>query len=170
MIMFAAGIKNTQINETETAQQAAIIKHYKELLQQQCKNFRNYRTVLEKQENLINTDNGSSVFTEQLLAGIELEEQIVASIISIQKVIDPLDDMYRKLILFPQNDISELNCYMEDLKKQAINLSTHNKELIQNRIIEIRSEITTLKNNPFISSRQAIYKNSNSALYLDIEG
>ena len=166
--MSTENIKNKQIGEAETSQREAVMKRLRELLRQQCKNYHKYITALEKQENLINT--GGDIFMEQLLASIDLEEQIFEDIISVQKVIDPLDDMYRKLIPCQQDDVSALENKLEDLKNRAMILSTYNKELIQNCITEIHSKIDALKNNPFISSRQAIYKNSNSALYLDIEG
>ena len=167
--MSTTTINNSQISETEITQRTAVITSLKDLMNQQEMRFRNYITVLEKHKNLINAGS-RNVFTERLHVYIELEEQIIAEILSIQKAIDPLEDMYRKLDPCSQDDVPALKEKLEYLKNQAIILSTQNKEILKGRIKEVRSEINAMKNNLFISSRQAVYQNSNKALHLDIEG
>jgi len=90
-----ASIKNSlsksgsSISEDELAQRVAVIKRFKELLVQQRERFRSYLAVLDRQQLLIGY--GSA---DEITAHVELEEQIVADIFSIQKVIAPLEIMY----------------------------------------------------------------------------
>ena len=76
------------ISPEELAQRVAILKRFKILLTQQRDRFRAYLEMLDKQQEII--ENGN---TDDLLAHVNLEEKIVADIFSIQKVIDPLEEM-----------------------------------------------------------------------------
>jgi len=80
----------TDLSSEEVKRRVAILKRFRELLCQQRDRFRQYLTVLDKQKDVI--ENGD---TDQLMAHVELEEQIVGDIFAIQKVIDPLEAMYQ---------------------------------------------------------------------------
>jgi len=154
------------ISEEELAQRVAIVRRFRELLIQQRERFHNYLAVLEKQQDVIKT--GSA---EELLAQVELEEQIVADIFSIQKVIDPLENMYRTAIPYsPADDVPALKVALENLKTRAISQFAYNKDLLSSRIAELRVEIKELKNNPFVGASRSLYKNSVTASLVDIEG
>jgi len=122
--------------------------------------------VLEKQQTIIKT--GSA---EELLAQVELEEQIVADIFSIQKVIDPLENMYRASVPFsPADDVPALKVALENLKTRAISQFEYNKDLLSSRMAELRVEIKELKNNPFVGASRSLYHNPVAASLVDIEG
>ena len=155
------------ISETELAQRIAVIKRFKELLNQQRERFYNFISVLENQEKLISDGN-----SEGNLAHIELEEQIISEIFSIQKVIDPMEAIYRTVTSQlnhddVDDDVTALKHSLEDLKTKAAVQSSRNKELLSSRMSEIRCEINTLKS---ISPLKYNYQNFNSALLVDIEG
>jgi sugar-specific transcriptional regulator TrmB len=159
-----------EAGERETAQQAAVLTRFRELLAQQRGRFQNYLAVLEKQQNSI-----ESAKAEDLLARVEVEEQIVGEISSIQKVIDPLEKMYRAYIhaagfSFP-DDISDIKADMAELTRQAAALSSRNKEQLCARMAEIRREIDTLKNNPVTTGgRRPVYHQYNAATLVDVSG
>jgi hypothetical protein len=154
------------ISEEELAQRVAIVRRFRELLIQQRERFHNYLAVLEKQQDVIKT--GSA---EELLAQVELEEQIVADIFSIQKVIDPLEEMYRTAVPFsPADDVPALKVALENLKTRAISQFEYNKDLLSSRMAELRTEIKELKNNPFVGASRSLYQNSVTASLVDIEG
>ncbi|MDR0456372.1 MAG: flagellar biosynthesis protein FlgN [Treponema sp.] len=154
------------ISADELAQRVAIVRRFRELLIQQRERFHNYLAVLEKQQDVIKT--GSA---EELLAQVELEEQIVADIFSIQKVIDPLEDMYRTTVPFsPADDVPALKVALESLKNRAISQFAYNKDLLSSRMAELRTEIKELKNNPFVGAARSLYQNSVTASLVDIEG
>ncbi len=162
-----------EISESELAQRVAVIKRFKELLVQQRERFRSYLTVLDKQQLLIGY--GSA---EEITAHVELEEQIVADIFSIQKVIAPLEIMYNTIgtdadglgTFITIKDVPELQATLEDLKTQAVVRSVRNRDLLSSRMEEINSSLQTIKNNPFLSkARFSMYQNAAPAT-IDIMG
>ena len=163
-----------EIDSAELAQRVAILKRFKTLLTQQRDRFSNYLDLLDKQQNVI--ESGSA---EDLLAYVEIEEKIVADIFSIQKVIDPLEEMYYNVIsnnasfedrVENQEEVPSLKASLEKLKSEAVIRSTKNKELLSKRMLELRQEIKTLRNNPYAVSGRSAYSNSNTASLVDIQG
>jgi hypothetical protein len=147
-----------------------VLKRYRKLLFRQRDLFRNYLVVLEKQRDSIPTAN-----TDELIARVELEEQTVAEILWIQKLIDPLEITYNASVYltggdFP-DDIPALEAALEDLKRQAVALSSGNRDLLSARMKEIRGEINILKSNPVIAeTRRVVYQNLATASLVDIKG
>ena len=162
----APAVNTAEISAEELTQRVAIVRRFRELLIQQRERFHNYLAVLEKQQDIIKT--GSA---EELLAQVELEEQIVADIFSIQKVIDPLEHMYQAAVPFSAgDDVPALKVALENLKNRAISQFAHNKDLLSSRMAELRTEIKELRNNPFTSASRSLYQHSVTASLVDIEG
>ncbi|MDR0878203.1 MAG: flagellar biosynthesis protein FlgN [Treponema sp.] len=165
----------TNISPEELAQRVAVLKRFKILLTQQRDRFRSYLEVLDKQKDIIET--GSA---EDLLAHVELEEKIVADIFSIQKVINPLEDMYHAAISTygssrgahaeDSSDVPDLKSALDDLKNEAVIRSTRNKELLSKRMVELRTEIKTLRNNPYAAAGRRSAYGANTASLIDISG
>ncbi|GBU27072.1 hypothetical protein R84B8_00593 [Treponema sp. R8-4-B8] len=169
----------TDIDSAELAQRVAILKRFKTLLSQQRDRFRSYLNLLDKQQNVI--ESGSA---EDLLTYVEIEEKIVADIFSIQKVIDPLEEMYNAVVTdhnmakstlniessSSQEEVPSIKASLEILKNEAVIRSTKNKELLSKRMLELRQEIKTLRNNPYAASGKSAYSNSNKASLVDIHG
>jgi hypothetical protein len=145
----------------ELAQRVVILHRFRDLLIQQRDRFRSYLAVLENQQ--IHIESGNA---EELLSYVEMEGQIINDIFSIQKVIDPLESMVRT----DDADVSALKDTLEDLKTQAIARSVHNRDLLSTRMVEIRAEITALRNNPFAKASRSLYNHSRTASLVDIEG
>jgi hypothetical protein len=156
----------TPVDANELARRVALLRRFRELLIRQREHFQGYLAALEKQQTVI--ESGSA---EELLAHVELEEQIVADIFSIQKVIDPLEDMYQAVIpLSPADDVPALKSALENLKNQAAIRFTQNKDLLSSRMAQMRAEIKNLRNNPFANQARSMYQNSVSASLVDISG
>jgi len=164
-----AELTPARVSEKELERRVAVVKRFRELLLRQRDRFRNYLVVLDKQQISI-----KSAGADDILAHVELEEQIVADIFSIQKVIDPLEVMYNAAFSAeqcPNDDITSIIAVLEDLKQEAIARSSCNRELLSARMTEIRSEINAMKNNPFASgARRPVYHNYNTASLVDIKG
>jgi len=159
--------RKTIISDSELAQRVAVIKRFKELLMQQRERFRSYLALLDKQRQLlIGIDSA-----DEIIAHVELEEQIVADIFSLQKVIDPMEVMYNSVSPYlPANDVPELKATLEDLKNQAAVRSGQNRDLISRRMEEINKGLQAIKNNPFFSkARFSLYKNAAPSI-VDIMG
>jgi len=179
MPIIADEVTTTEIDSAELAQRVAVLKRFKILLSQQRERFKSYLDLLDKQQNVI--ESGSA---EDLLTYVEIEEKIVADIFSIQKVIDPLEEMYNSLVSnhnisqssikfdnsVSQEEVPSLKASLEKLKGEAVIRSTKNKELLSKRMLELRQEIKTLRNNPYAASGRNAYSNSNKASLIDVQG
>jgi hypothetical protein len=165
-----------EIDSAELAQRVSILKRFKILLAQQRDRFRSYMDLLEKQQSVIEA--GSA---EDLLTYVEIEEKIVADIFSIQKVIDPLEEMYYSVISNHSaektaiksespDEVSGLKASLEKLKSEAVIRSTKNKELLSKRMLELRQEIKNLRNNPYAARGRRSFGETNSASLIDIKG
>ena len=145
------------ISAKELKQRVAVIKRFKEVLKAQRDRFNAYLDTLDRQKDVI--ERGSA---DDLLHHVELEEKIVADIFSIQKVIDPLEKMYHTSKLPPPSkgkkaaakhpdgdEVSGLKEALDSLKAEAVVRSERNRELLTKRMAELRSEIKTLRSNPY---------------------
>jgi hypothetical protein len=162
-----------ELSKEEVSQRAAVLRRFKELLKAQRDRFRAYVDALDRQRDTI--EHGS---TDDLIRHVELEERIVADIFSIQKVIDPMEDMYRQAqMMYPtqseaaheDDSVMSLKSALENLKAEAISRSEQNKNLLSKRMTEIRSEIKNLRANPY-SRRHSAYSSSAAPTLVDIRG
>ena len=104
------------LNDSEIAERVAVLKRFRTLLEEQRLKFREYLTVLEKQEKSIADENSDAV-----LRHTELEESIIAEIFTIQKVIDPLEYMYTNICRNTEHsDIPHLKTDLDDLQKRVL--------------------------------------------------
>jgi hypothetical protein len=163
------------VDSSELAQRIAVLRRFKTLLTQQRDRFRSYLEILDKQKDVIESGNADA-----LLSYVEIEEKIIADIFSIQKVIDPLEEMYHSVVsnFDPGNSIKtedtevpSLKAALENLKSEAVIRSTKNKELLSKRMMEFRLEISALRNNPYAAGRRrSVFSDGNTASLIDIHG
>jgi len=145
------------ISPEELKHRVEVIKRFKELLKTQRDRFHAYLDTLDRQKEVI--EGGSA---EDLLSHVELEEKIVEDIFSIQKVIDPLEKMYHSArIEVPaqakqaeekhsgHDEVSSLKQALDGLKAEAVVRSERNRDLLSKRMAELRTEINTLRSNPY---------------------
>jgi hypothetical protein len=171
----------TDLDPVEVRRRVAVLKRFRELLRQQRDRFAEYLEVLDKQKNVI--ENGSA---DELIAHVELEEKIVSDIFSIQKVIDPLENMYQALLplkettgripfsvsassaSIEEKEVPGLKSALEELKAEAVVRSERNKELLAKRMEELRLEMKSLRANPYVL-RRSVYSGETASL-VDIKG
>jgi hypothetical protein len=159
------------LSRQEIDRRVAVLRRFRELLQAQRDRFHEYLNVLDKQKDVI--ERGSA---DDLIVHVEMEEQIMADIFAIQKVINPLDDMYHTLtgigyMGLPDTaaGVPDLRNALEGLKKEAVIRSGRNKELLSKRMDALRSEIKSLHGNPYIV-RRSVYADNVPPSLIDIHG
>ena len=91
-----------EITHEELLERVALLRKFKSVLEQQRNKFKEYLSVLEKQQNSIESEN-----PETILAHTELEQQVVKNISNLQKVIVPMSKMYKSLGV-SQNQMPEI--------------------------------------------------------------
>ncbi|MGI5062919.1 flagellar biosynthesis protein FlgN [Treponema denticola] len=151
------------LSRQEIDQRVAVLKRFKALLQEQRKKFSDYLVVLETQERSIHEEN-----IDALVHHTELEQSIIGDIFTIQKVIDPIEEMYR--LGMPNKDDTEVVRLKSDLNKlqsQVIDQNQKNRELLQSRMADLRQEMISIKPD-YRYSKQALSKQEVSASLVDI--
>lgn len=131
-----------QITQEELNERIALLRKFKMVLMQQREKFRQYLEVLEKQETSIETEN-----SETLLSHTELEQQVVANIMNLQKVIVPMSKLYKERgVNIEDASVIAIQKDLDDLQKQVLAQNEKNRELLKSHIVQIRKQIATLKN------------------------
>lgn len=160
--MTAAQERLVQPDKVQTQQRVAVLKRFWELVYAQQERFQLYLVVLDKQRDAI--ERGS---IEHIIAYIEIEEKIMAEIVSIRKVIGPLELSYVE-ILGPEEDRVQASV-LEVLKGEVVIRSKRNRELLGKRMAGLRSEIQALRKNPY-TGRLSVYTDPGVSSFLDMQG
>lgn len=151
------------LSRQEIDQRVAVLKRFKALLQEQRKKFSDYLVVLETQERSIHEEN-----IDALVHHTELEQSIIGDIFTIQKVIDPIEEMYR--LGMPDKDDTEVVRLKSDLNKlqsQVLDQNQKNRELLQSRMADLRQEMISINPN-YIYTSKAFAKQETVSSLVDI--
>ena len=158
-------VKN-ELSPNEVLQRTSILRRFRELLKSQRDRFVAYLDILEKQNDVI--EKGSA---DSLILHVELEEKIVEDIFSIQKVINPLEDMYqrtRQAAVHENDEVIDLKSALEGLRTEAIARSKQNRLLLSKRMAEVGSEIKNINSSPYVRPDSAISAPRNHG-FVDIQ-
>ncbi|MDY5816985.1 MAG: flagellar biosynthesis protein FlgN [Treponema sp.] len=140
-----------EITQEELNERVAILRRFKSLLEEQRGKFREYLTVLEKQQDSITSEN-----PESLLAHTELEQQVVKNIANLQKVIVPVSKMY-KANAGNDASIQKIQNELSDLQDKVLKQNAINRDLLKVHIEQLRAQIAGFKN-PYKANR-SVYAN-----------
>ena len=157
-----------EITHEELLERVALLRKFKSVLEQQRNKFKEYLSVLEKQQNSIESEN-----PETILAHTELEQQVVKNISNLQKVIVPMSKMYKSLGV-SQNQMPEIE-HIQNIQKDLADLQ--NKVLVQNQINRdlLRVHINQIKtqiqnfNNPNKNARSVYAQTERVASLVQVE-
>lgn len=148
------------LTQEEIDERAAILRRLRHLLEMQRGKFQEYLALLEKQEISIKANDADVV-----AAQAELEQQIVHNITNLQRVIKPIEEMYRNV--YPQEEelIPQMRTDLLNLQNKVLAQNEINRNLLKNNIVYIRNQITKLKN-PY-AMRKSIYAGEATAAVVD---
>ena len=133
-----------ELTQAEIDERTAILRCFRSLLEQQRDKFREYLRVLESQSKMIQEEN-----TQSLLAHTELEQQIASHIISLQKVIKPMELMYQERISKGRGDVADipvLQADLERLQRQVLERNQSNRNLLKLHMSQIKERMSTVTN------------------------
>ena len=134
-----------EITQQELDERVALLRKFRSLLEQQRNKFREYLTVLEKQQDSITKEN-----PENLIAHTELEQQVVKNIANLQKVIVPMSKMYKASVPMAHtaedSSITQIQNELNDLQTRVLKQNQINRDLLREHIESIRSQIQNFKN------------------------
>ncbi len=153
-----------RLSRQELDERVAVLKRFRELLVRQRDKFSDYMSLLERQRSDIESGD-----VDALVAHVELEQGIVAEIFAVQKVIDPLEDMYRSAYAGVAPDgVDELRNTLSTLKEEVVTRNTENRALLKQRMDMLRHKIMSV-NNPY-TKRKSVYSSAAEPTSLDIKG
>jgi hypothetical protein len=152
-----------KLTQEQIDQRIAILKKFRQLLEQQRQKFREYLVVLEKQEQTISSENIDAMVTHT-----EIEQSIITEIYTIQKVIDPLEAMYRDIHhAEPDAEIPRLKADLGHLQKEVVQQNEKNRELLKTHMQVLRQKVISI-HNPY-ANRSSIYaSDAHTASIIDI--
>ncbi len=152
-----------ELTKQEIDQRVAVLKRFKKLLQEQRNKFNEYLVVLETQQRSISEEN-----IDAIVHHTELEQEIIGDIFTIQKVIDPIEKMYK--LSYPEKSDSEvlkLKTDLDQLQVRVLDQNKRNRELLQSRMSDLKEEILSINSNYSYQSK-AFAKEEVRASLLDI--
>lgn len=156
-----------ELTRQEIDERVAILKRFRTLLVQQRDKFREYLTVLEKQQESITAED-----TESLLAHTELEQQVVAGITNIQKVLVPMSEMYASANVPAQlqenSSIESIRTELSNLQSQILVQNEKNRELLRVHISQVRSQMQQFTN-PYKGKRSVYAQKNAVGKFVEIE-
>lgn len=153
-----------RLSKEELDQRVSVLKRFRELLVRQRNKFNDYMALLERQRTDIETGD-----VDALVDHVEIEQGIVADIFAVQKVIDPLEDMYRATHAGTEPDgITELRSTLDELKDEVVVRNAQNRALLKQRMDMLRHEVMSI-NNPY-AKRKSVYASAAEPTALDIKG
>ncbi len=151
--------------DAELGQRVAALRRFRELLVQQRVKFENYLKVLDHERADIESGD-----VDRLAAHVEIEEAIVSEIFTFQKVIDPLERIYRTA--YPaaaeDPDLPALRGSLEGLRAEVLRRNAENRALLKSKMELVRSEIAGFRN-PF-AARSSVYSRQGEGALVDIQG
>lgn len=159
--MAAAG---PQLTEEQVRERVAVLKRLKELLSRQRTKFENYLVVLDHEHTDIEGGN-----VEAMTAHVEMEQSVVQEIFTIQKVIDPLEDMYNAAYPTGESEVPLLKTTLETMKQDVLKKSESNRALLRERMDSMRQEIAELKVGAYKRPNRVYGGNDRSGSLIDIK-
>ncbi len=151
--------------EEEKGQRVAALRRFRELLVQQRAKFENYLTVLDHERADIESGD-----VDRLSAHVEIEEAIVSEIFTFQKVIDPLEQIYRAAYpsAAPDPELPELRGTLDDLRTEVLRRNAENRALLKSKMEIVRAEIAGFRNP--LASRSSVYASQGEGNLVDLRG
>lgn len=146
-------------------ERVALLRKFRETLLVQREKFRQYLTVLDKEEASI-IENDPDTLTNQ----VELENQIVREILAVQKVVEPMEELYKahgEKLGHDDQEILELQNSLDHIKEEVLKRNQRNRDLLKGHMNMLRQRIDGIKVAP---RRNRVYGGQQVASYINIQG
>lgn len=128
------------LTESEIEERVAILKNLRDYLTKKRDRLYTYLEVLDHEEEDILRDDA-----EKLKAHTEVEQNIVKEIYAFQKVMDPLEEMYRAAYPSKDPETSRLKQTIKHIQDEVLKRSKRNQKLLAERMEEVRNEVRSLR-------------------------
>lgn len=124
----------------ERGQDEAVVTRLRVMLERQRASFTEYLSLLEHEEVAIVEGD-----IEKLEHHIEVEKRIVAEILALRRVIEPLETMYTASADLDVPDIPALRDSLDRMNERVRERTARNRTLLRERIAATRVELSELR-------------------------
>ena len=156
-----------ELSQEEINERVAILKRFRHLLEQQRNKFKEYLVVLEKQEQGIKSEDDTVI-----VAQAELEQQIVSNITNLQKVIVPIEKLYKEKGITLTAEIPEIQKELSNLQQAVLTQNEKNQSLLKEHMIELKNRISNFSNprfNPYAKNTSIYSQKTSTPSIIDVE-
>ena len=156
-----------ELSQEEINERVAILKRFRHLLEQQRNKFKEYLVVLEKQEQGIKSEDDTVI-----VAQAELEQQIVSNITNLQKVIVPIENMYKEKGIALSAEIPQIQKELTELQKAVLTQNEKNQSLLKEHMVELKNRISNFSNprfNPYAKNTSIYSQKTSTPSIIDVE-
>ena len=158
---------SNDLSQEEINERVAILKRFRHLLEQQRNKFKEYLVVLEKQEEGIKSEDDTVI-----VAQAELERQIVSNISNLQKVIVPIEKMYKEKGITLTAEIPQIQKELTELQEAVLTQNEKNQSLLKEHMEELKSSISNFSNpkfNPYAKNTSIYSQKTSTPSIIDVE-
>ena len=158
---------SNNLSQDEINERVAILKRFRHLLEQQRNKFKEYLVVLEKQEEGIKSEDDTVI-----VAQAELEQQIVSNITNLQKVIVPIENMYKEKGITLSAEIPQIQKELTELQEAVLTQNEKNQSLLKEHMVELKSRISNFSNpkfNPYAKNTSIYSQKTSTPSIIDVE-
>lgn len=122
------------------SERVATLHRLRDMLVEQRAKFQEYLEILDSEEAAIRNRD-----VDALEGYVQLETAVLAEINSFQKVIRPLERLYRWAYPDEESQIPPLRSSLARLRERVLERNEQNRALMRERIEELKREISELK-------------------------
>ncbi len=158
---------SNNLTQDEINERVAILKRFRHLLEEQRNKFKEYLVVLEKQEKGIKSEDDTVI-----VAQAELEQQIVSNISNLQKVIVPMENLYKEKGITLTAEIPQIQKELTELQEAVLTQNEKNRTLLKEHITQIRNKISNFANprhNPYAKNTSIYSQKTSQPSIIDVE-
>ncbi|MFP4442152.1 MAG: hypothetical protein ACLFST_03455 [Spirochaetia bacterium] len=146
--------------QDKSSRNDAILNRLRKLLSEQQKKFEAYIRCLKLESVSIQEDDAEKLNNQTLI-----EKEILSEIIRLQRVIEPLEELYSRNIPAGTPELNRLRKAVTEMRSAAASLNLENRNRIRERLSSLRTEISGLR---IPKNRRSPYSNLGSPAMLDM--
>lgn len=132
--------QSISFTSSETAHRIAVIRRLKSLLEEQRDKFGEYLELLERESQAISRRD-----TAVLMGQVEHERRVVQAIVSFNRIIGPIQEVYLSLYPERNNDIESLKAAVDRMRDDVVKKNEANRVLLRARMNELKDRVESLK-------------------------
>lgn len=148
--------------DAELSERIAVLRRYRQMLELQRSRLQDYLNLLDTREAALKRSDFDGLETYTLL-----EQQVIKGIMDVQHCIDPLADMYIRLIPEGSQDIDELQLRLENLRQKVMLRNAEGRAILKQHMSALKTEIDSLRI-PYNAS--SVYVRAAAPQMVDIKG